>query len=193
MCCYVHAVSPELLAPKQQQRFVLDMSTLTLLTSLHKDLLSPCRRQSTDSSSLQSLKKHFSLIAGAQCDRAAELFEQMQQQGCVPDVVTFTALISAYEKGGQWRRALAAYELMRQQRCKPDAIVYNAIIDALWETGVIWAQRKALTLYQVQHHLLIAQLPAIKVLSCFQIPCGNLASSWPSAKLSPCSRSEHDL
>jgi pentatricopeptide repeat domain-containing protein 1 len=73
----------------------------------------------------------------------------MQQQGCIPDVVTFTALISAYEKGGQWRRALAAYELMRQQRCKPDAIVYNAIIDALWETGVIWAQRKALTLYQV--------------------------------------------
>lgn len=73
----------------------------------------------------------------------------MQQQGCVPDVVTFTALISAYEKGGQWRRALAAYDLMRQQRCKPDAIVYNAIIDALWETGVIWAQRKALALYQV--------------------------------------------
>ena len=87
--------------------------------------------------------------AGAQYNRAAELFEQMQQQGCVPDVVTFTALISAYEKGGQWRRALAAYELMRQQRCKPDAIVYNAIIDALWETGVIWAQRRALTLYQV--------------------------------------------
>lgn len=68
----------------------------------------------------------------------------------MPDVVTFTALISAYEKGGQWRRALAAYELMRQQRCKPDAIVYNAIIDALWETGVIWAQRRALTLYQVR-------------------------------------------
>ena len=92
---------------------------------------------------------HLLHAAGAQCDRAAELFEQMQQQGCVPDMVTFTALISAYEKGGQWRRALAAYELMRQQRCKPDAIVYNAIIDALWETGVIWAQRKALTLYQV--------------------------------------------
>ena len=93
--------------------------------------------------------KHTHVNAGAQYNRAAELFEQMQQQGCVPDVVTFTALISAYEKGGQWRRALAAYELMRQQRCKPDAIVYNAIIDALWETGVIWAQRRALTLYQV--------------------------------------------
>lgn len=89
------------------------------------------------------------VAAGAQCNRAAELYEQMQQQGCTPDVVTFTALISAYEKGGQWRRALAAYEMMRQQHCKPDAIVYNAIIDALWETGVVWAQRKALVLYQV--------------------------------------------
>lgn len=96
----------------------------------------------------------FSLhVAGAQCNRAAELFEQMQQQGCTPDVVTFTALISAYEKGGQWRRALAAYEMMRQQHCKPDAIVYNAIIDALWETGVVWAQRKALVLYQVHLRL----------------------------------------
>lgn len=66
----------------------------------------------------------------------------MQSQGCTPDVVTYTALISSYEKGGQWRRALAAYHQMRQQRCSPDAIVYNAIIDALWETGVIWAQRQ---------------------------------------------------
>lgn len=66
----------------------------------------------------------------------------MQQQGCTPDVVTYTALISAYEKGGQWRRALTAYEAMRMHGCKPDSIVYNAIIDALWETGVIWAQRK---------------------------------------------------
>ena len=32
---------------------------------------------------------------------------------------------------------------MRQQGCKADATVYNAIIDASWETGVIWAQRKA--------------------------------------------------
>ncbi len=30
----------------------------------------------------------------------------MQTQGCHPDVVTYTALISALEKGGQWRLAL---------------------------------------------------------------------------------------
>lgn len=31
---------------------------------------------------------------------------------------------------------------MRVCKIAPDAILYNAIIDALWETGVIWAQRK---------------------------------------------------
>lgn len=71
----------------------------------------------------------------------------MSDQGCAPDVVTYTALISANERGGQWRRALQAYERMILQRCRPDAIVYNAIIDAVWETGVIWAQRKALSIF----------------------------------------------
>ena len=80
--------------------------------------------------------------AGAQWEKANEVFEEMQSQGCTPDVVTYTALISSYEKGGQWRRALQAYNQMRHQRCVPDSIVYNAIIDALWETGVIWAQRQ---------------------------------------------------
>ncbi|KAK9815102.1 hypothetical protein WJX73_007516 [Symbiochloris irregularis] len=85
---------------------------------------------------------------GVQWQKAAEVFEEMKGQGCTPDVVTYTALISAYEKGGQWRLALGAFDTMRAQRCKPDAIVYNAITDALWETGVIWAQRRALGLFQ---------------------------------------------
>ena len=82
------------------------------------------------------------------------MFEEMQSQGCTPDVVTYTALISSYEKGGQWRRALAAFNQMRQRRCAPDSIVYNAIVDALWETGVIWAQRQ------------VADLPRCKALLC---------------------------
>jgi len=85
---------------------------------------------------------------GAQWEKACEVFDQMSDQGCAPDVVTYTALISANERGGQWRRALKAYERMILQRCRPDAIVYNAIIDAVWETGVIWAQRKALCIFE---------------------------------------------
>lgn len=37
---------------------------------------------------------------------------------------------------------------MKAQGCKADAIVYNAIIDALWETGVVWVQRRALKLFR---------------------------------------------
>jgi pentatricopeptide repeat domain-containing protein 1 len=76
------------------------------------------------------------------------VFEQMQTQGCTPDVVTYTALISAFERAGQWQMALRAFQQMCIQGCRPDAIVYNAIIDTLWETGVSWAQQKALQLFQ---------------------------------------------
>ncbi len=44
--------------------------------------------------------------AGAQWEKAQELFELMQQQHCTPDVVTYTALISAFERGGKWHLAL---------------------------------------------------------------------------------------
>jgi pentatricopeptide repeat domain-containing protein 1 len=44
--------------------------------------------------------------SGAQWEKARELFELMQQQGCTPDVVTYTALISAFERGGKWHLAL---------------------------------------------------------------------------------------
>jgi pentatricopeptide repeat protein len=64
----------------------------------------------------------------------------MEATGCTPDVVTYTSLISAYERGGQWHLALQAFQRMLAQGCRPDAIVYNAIIDALWQTGVVWAQ-----------------------------------------------------
>lgn len=46
------------------------------------------------------------LAQGAQWQKASQVFEQMHGQGCNPDVVTYTALISAFEKGGQWRLAL---------------------------------------------------------------------------------------
>ena len=48
---------------------------------------------------------------GAQWEKARELFELMQQQGCTPDVVTYTALISAYERGGKWQLALQVASL----------------------------------------------------------------------------------
>ena len=60
---------------------------------------------------------------------AEEAFCQMGAYHCVPDAVTFTALISAYEKGAQeprvasmWQLALRAYEHVRLQ---PDLIPWQ--------------------------------------------------------------------
>ena len=73
----------------------------------------------------------------------------MQSKGCKPDSVTYGGLILAYEKGGQWRRALAALDQMKSNNCRPDSVVYNTVVGVLWNTGVVWAQAKAV---QVHRH-----------------------------------------
>lgn len=82
-------------------------------------------------------------LAGAQWEKAMELFEQMQAKGCKPDSVTYGGLILAFEKGNQWRRALAAFDQMKNNNCRPDSVVYNTVVGVLWNTGVVWAQAKA--------------------------------------------------
>jgi pentatricopeptide repeat domain-containing protein 1 len=52
--------------------------------------------------------------------------------------VTFNALISACEKGGQWQEALAVLEFMRRCGSKPDTVTYNSLISAC-EKGSQWA------------------------------------------------------
>ena len=81
--------------------------------------------------------------SGAQWEKAVELFDQMQAKGCKPDSVTYGGLILAYEKGDQWRRALAAFDQMKNNNCRPDSVVYNTVVGVLWNTGVVWAQAKA--------------------------------------------------
>ena len=49
--------------------------------------------------------------AGAQWEKAQELFELMHAQHCTPDVVTYTALISACDRGGRWDLALQVCSL----------------------------------------------------------------------------------
>ena len=48
----------------------------------------------------------------------------------VPEVITFSALISACEKGKQPGRALELFEAMQRQGVVPDVITYNALINA---------------------------------------------------------------
>ena len=71
----------------------------------------------------------------------------MKYNGCRPDVVTYSALICAYNKSGQWHKAVKAFEQMQQHNCKPDSYVYQTVIDSLWNTGAAWAQARAWQLY----------------------------------------------
>lgn len=74
----------------------------------------------------------------------------MKANQCTPDVVTYTALVSAYERGGQWMKALEAFnQMQRQANCNADAILYNTLLDVLWDTGVSWAQHQAAALFRV--------------------------------------------
>ena len=48
----------------------------------------------------------------------------------VLDVITYSALISACEKGKQPDRALELFEAMKQQGVIPNTITYSALISA---------------------------------------------------------------
>ena len=43
----------------------------------------------------------------------------MQQQGVVPEVITYSAMISACEKGKQAERALEVFQAMQRQGVVP--------------------------------------------------------------------------
>ena len=55
----------------------------------------------------------------------------MQLQMVVPDVITFSSLISALEKGEQPEQALEAFHAMQQQGVVPNVVPYNALLLAL--------------------------------------------------------------
>ena len=58
----------------------------------------------------------------------------MKQQGVVPEVLTYSALISTCEKGAQSEQALGIFAELKRQGLAPGVITYNALISA-WEKG----------------------------------------------------------
>ena len=66
-----------------------------------------------------------------------QVFEEMKAAGEQPNVVTYSALISAYEKGAQWELARDLFEAMKAARVQPDVITYSAPISA-YEKAAQW-------------------------------------------------------
>lgn len=81
-----------------------------------------------------------------QWQRAAELVESMSANGCRPDAATYSALIAAYERAGQWRQAITAFEKAQATGIRSDLATYNCVLGALWATGRLPAQCKAIRL-----------------------------------------------
>ena len=69
----------------------------------------------------------------------------------------------------QWCAALDTFEAMQVSGCRPHAAVFSSIIDVLWQTGIAWAQAKALQLFSA-------------AVQCAPVGCqgegGVLVSSW---------------
>jgi len=59
---------------------------------------------------------------GSQWQQALELLAEMQAQGLEPDVITYSAAISACEKAEQWERALVLLTTIPQSNLEPSAI-----------------------------------------------------------------------
>ncbi len=52
----------------------------------------------------------------------------MRQQGVVPYVITYIALISGCEEGQQFEQALEVFRTMRQHGVLPNGITYSVLI-----------------------------------------------------------------
>ena len=61
-----------------------------------------------------------------------------------PNVITYSAVISACEKGGQWEKALEVFASMDSNGVSPNDITYCAVISAC-EKGRQW--EKALEIF----------------------------------------------
>jgi pentatricopeptide repeat domain-containing protein 1 len=112
-------------------------------------------------------------------EKAGELFRQLLSQGLVPDAITYSALISALERGGRWRQALLTFHQMTRSGCHPDGMVYNTLLEACWNSGVVPAQMRAAHIWSLAnrsgHFRIYAQNkggPNVLQHSCAVLTCG---------------------
>lgn len=81
------------------------------------------------------------LQKGMAPQKATEVFDRMRREGIRPSVVSYSALISAAEKGGQWKLALEILDDMKRAGFPGNVVAYSACISALakgqqWERAL---------------------------------------------------------
>ncbi|XP_040379145.1 pentatricopeptide repeat-containing protein At2g06000-like [Oryza brachyantha] len=68
--------------------------------------------------------------------RGHEVLKRLQRDGvCMPNVVTFTSVISGYCKAGKMEDAMAVYDDMVVSGTMPNAVTYNVLINGYGKVG----------------------------------------------------------
>ncbi|CAL5031825.1 unnamed protein product [Urochloa decumbens] len=79
-------------------------------------------------------------------NRGRELLRRLQKDGvCMPNVVTYTSVISGYCKAGRMEDAMAVYNDMLESGTVPNTITYNVLINGYGKAGDI---ESAVGMYQ---------------------------------------------
>ncbi|XP_010540669.1 PREDICTED: pentatricopeptide repeat-containing protein At2g35130 isoform X2 [Tarenaya hassleriana] len=70
------------------------------------------------------------------CEKAEEMFEQLQEAGLEPDAYAYNALMEAYSRAGYPHGAAEIFSLMQHMGCEPDRASYNIMVDAYGRGGL---------------------------------------------------------
>jgi len=70
------------------------------------------------------------VFAAGELDLALDVYRQMQNEGCTPNLVTYNTLIDVHGKTGAWEDAIAVLDAVEKQGLEPEARTYNTVIIA---------------------------------------------------------------
>uniref|UniRef100_A0A2N9FS87 Pentacotripeptide-repeat region of PRORP domain-containing protein n=1 Tax=Fagus sylvatica TaxID=28930 RepID=A0A2N9FS87_FAGSY len=76
-----------------------------------------------------------------------ELLDEMQAQGCPPNVVTFTTILCSMAKSEEFEEAWHLVDRMKLAGCKPDTLFYNSLIYTLGRAGYV---QEAVHIFEVE-------------------------------------------
>ncbi|KAF2311642.1 hypothetical protein GH714_025462 [Hevea brasiliensis] len=82
------------------------------------------------------------LSSNGKLKEAMEVFSEHLDKDLVPDVFTYSSLISAFCKQGDLKKAFELHEDMCQKGINPNIVSYNALIDGLCKLGDIERARE---------------------------------------------------
>lgn len=82
---------------------------------------------------------------------ALEILQQMCNAVLLPDLIAFSASMSACASAGQWQRAMQLLAEMKRAHIQPNIFSYNAAVDAFTQTSEGWAWAGVLQLLSDMH------------------------------------------